>query len=329
MVTSASISTDLDFDAPGKAAGSYHVPHSSDANPFGFRGPIGVINGAPGPTLTLIGGVHGDEYQGPTVISRLFHEIDPGDLTGRLILLPALNFPAFTANARCSPLDGGNMNRAFKTARQDLPTEAIAGWLEETILPQSDAVIDFHAGGKASVFAPVTMINCGPDEAAANMALAKAFSLSLIWQMGPLNSTTSLNAAASRVGVPMMACELGGAGGADVTTNHLAYTGATGVLHHLDMWGQKPPNKTSKFVTTTLPDQDHVITATKAGLFEPRLEPGDPVQAGDVIGVVHDIADLGQPPMPVTSSVAGILVMRVWRSTVGFGERVAMILRPS
>lgn len=327
MVKSSDISCDIDLNAGGKRAGSYHAPHSSNEHPFGFRGPIAVIKGAHGPTLTLIGGVHGDEHQGPTVISRLFHELDPAVITGRILFLPALNYPAFEASARCSPLDNGNMNRAFKADRQDIPTEAIAGWVEDHILPQSDAVVDFHAGGKASVFAPVSMINCGETEHAANMALAQAFGLPLIWKMGAMNSTTSANAAASRVGVPMMACELGGAGGSDVETNRLAYQGALGVLQHLGMMVSDVTRATT-FTTATLPDTSHVITTPKAGLFEPRIEPGDQITAGDSVGIVHDIADLSQPPVPVTSPVSGIAVMRVWRGTVRFGERVVMVLRP-
>lgn len=325
MVSAADITVDIDLTAPGRRAGSYHVPHSSNAHPFGFRGPIGVLRGVPGPTLTLIGGVHGDEYQGPTVISRLFHEVDPEALTGRVICLPALNTPAFEATSRCSPLDDGNMNRAFKTARADVPTEAIAGWVEDVILPQSDAVVDFHAGGKASIFAPVSMINI--DQTGANLSLARAFGLPLIWQMGAMNSSTSVNAASARMGVPMMACELGGAGGSDLHTNRLAYDGALGVLRHMGLIAGTPTPVEP--VLSTLPDRDHVITAPRAGLFEPRAEPGDRVAVGDIIGIVHDLADLSQPPIEVRSRVAGIVVMRVWRGTVLFGERVAMVLRPS
>lgn len=328
MVRSCDIHCDIDFETPGKAHGSFFVPHSGNAQPFGFRGPIAVLNGTPGPTLTLVGGVHGDEYQGPIVVSRLFHELDPDRIKGRIIFLPALNTPAFEAAARCSPLDDGNMNRAFKTARTESPTDAIAGWFEEVILPLSDAVIDYHAGGKASVFAPVSMVNCGEGEETANLELTKAFGLPLIWKLGPLNSPTSLNAAASRAGVPMMACELGGAGGSDTWTNDLAYSGAMGVLHHLGMLSAKMDRAEPDFVFAELPDHDHIIRAPKGGVFEPMVEPGQRVTIGETLGVIRDILDLGQPPVEVTSGVSGILAMRLWRSPAQLGERVSMILRP-
>ena len=324
MVKSSDVFCDLDLKAPGRGSGSYFVPHSANGQPFGFRGPIGVLNGAPGPTLTLVGGVHGDEYQGPIVISRLFHELSSGSIKGRILFLPALNTPAFDAGTRCSPLDGGNMNRAFDTERAAQPTSAIAGWFEDTILAQSDAVIDFHAGGRTSVFAPVTMMNSETEE---NLDLAHAFGLPLIWRLGPMNSSTSVNAAAQRAGVPMIACELGGAGGTDVATNRLAYDGAIGVLRHLGMIERAEPRPKAACVHVDLPARENTVRAPKQGVFEPMVEPGAWVKEGDGLGVIRDIIDLGQPPVEVTTPVSGLVGMRVWRGAVSFGEALAVILR--
>lgn len=328
MVRSFDIHCDIEFETPGKAHGSFFVPHSCNAQPFGFRGPIAVLNGAPGPTLTLVGGVHGDEYQGPIVVSRLFHELDADRIKGRIIFLPALNFPAFEAATRCSPLDDGNMNRAFKAVSTGSPTNAVAGWFEETILPLSDAVIDYHAGGKASVFAPVSMMNAGIGEEGSNLELTRAFGLPLIWRLGPLNSSTSVNAAASEAGVPMMACELGGAGGSDVRTNHLAFSGTLGVLNHLGMLSAKVERPEPTFVFAELPDHDHIIRAPKDGVFEPIVEPGHTITVGQTLGVIRNIADFAEPPIEVKSGVSGILAMRLWHGLARMGERVSMILRP-
>ncbi len=42
-------------------------------------------------------GNHGDEYPGQVAIPRLARELDPGQVRGRLILIPALNIPASRA----------------------------------------------------------------------------------------------------------------------------------------------------------------------------------------------------------------------------------------
>jgi predicted deacylase len=125
----------------------------------------------------------------------------------------------------------------------------------------------------------------------------------------------------------MMACELGGAGGSDVETVALGHAGVLGVMRHLGMIDGAAP-AADGFVTATLPGRDHVVTAPRAGLFEPLVEPGMAVEAGDVLGTLHDLADLAQPPVQIPAPVPGIVVMRLWRPTVSFGTRLVMLLRP-
>ncbi|MBD3625406.1 MAG: succinylglutamate desuccinylase/aspartoacylase family protein, partial [Rhodobacteraceae bacterium] len=64
-----------------------------------------------GPTLALIGAIHGDEYEGPVVLSQLLARLDPGSLAGRLIVCPAANAAAVATSTRCSPDDGANLAR--------------------------------------------------------------------------------------------------------------------------------------------------------------------------------------------------------------------------
>ena len=45
-------------------------------------------------------------------LTRLARELAPEEVTGRLIIVPALNMPAAKAAPRLSPLDGMNLNRA-------------------------------------------------------------------------------------------------------------------------------------------------------------------------------------------------------------------------
>ena len=50
--------------------------------------PVTLVHGSrPGPTLAVIAGIHGYEYPGITALQQLRRELDPGDLSGRLILV--------------------------------------------------------------------------------------------------------------------------------------------------------------------------------------------------------------------------------------------------
>ncbi len=78
---------------------------------------MAVVGEGPGPTVLMIGGVHGDEYEEPIALSRLYRALDPAALAGRVIFLAALNAPAVREAARVSPLDNANLNRAFLATR--------------------------------------------------------------------------------------------------------------------------------------------------------------------------------------------------------------------
>ena len=44
-----------------------------------------IAGARPGPVLALTGGIHGDEAEGPLVLSELIRSLDPGRLAGTLL----------------------------------------------------------------------------------------------------------------------------------------------------------------------------------------------------------------------------------------------------
>jgi hypothetical protein len=103
----------IDFDRPGKAL--YEVAFHYDGTWGNALVPLAVINGTagPGPGVACFGGTHGNEYEGQVAVWRLLHELDPAEISGRVLLMPRLNTPACISGTRESQIDGVNMNRAF------------------------------------------------------------------------------------------------------------------------------------------------------------------------------------------------------------------------
>ncbi|MEK6216551.1 MAG: succinylglutamate desuccinylase/aspartoacylase family protein, partial [Boseongicola sp.] len=101
-----------DLTTTGRHFGDAMLRWSDNSNPLGYH-PVPVISlkGGDGPVLLLIGGTHGDEFEGPSVIMRLIHALDPASIRGQVIAIPALNTPAVMSSSRVSPLDGANLNR--------------------------------------------------------------------------------------------------------------------------------------------------------------------------------------------------------------------------
>src|SRR5579884_582282 len=72
-----------------------------------YRLPMWLINGdQDGPTLVVTAGVHAAEYASIAAALDLGRTLDPRGLRGRVIVLPVMNMPAFSARSiYVCPLD--------------------------------------------------------------------------------------------------------------------------------------------------------------------------------------------------------------------------------
>lgn len=159
MARPSTVSTNIDLDKPGKQTGFFNIPHSPHEDAWGAtRIPLCVIRNGEGPTAILMGGNHGDEYEGPITLGEIIRDLDPGMVSGRLIILPALNLPAALAGRRTSPVDGLNLNRTFPGDPIGSLTQQITAYVSDHIYPLGDAMLDLHSGGSSLDILPSAII---------------------------------------------------------------------------------------------------------------------------------------------------------------------------
>jgi predicted deacylase len=100
-----------------------------------------------GPTVVVLGGVHGDEGQGVRGCLALLDTVAGIDLRGRLLVVPVAHEAAVAATLRTSPIDGLDLARCFPGDASGRPTERLAHLLETEVLMAGDLVIDLHSSG--------------------------------------------------------------------------------------------------------------------------------------------------------------------------------------
>lgn len=315
----------VDLDATGRHTGDLMLKHSDNSNPLGYH-PIPVISlkGGAGPVVLITGGTHGDEFEGPSAIMRLAARLAPESLSGQVILMPALNAPALQASSRVSPLDGTNLNRAFPGDPLGGPTAIIAAYIAD-LLTRCDGAIDLHSGGKASFFAPCALATQSADPAlrAANLNLARAFGLPLIWELGGHNDARSLNGAADAAGIPMIAAELGGGGGVDPAITDATEAGLISALTHLGLLAGEAPLRDARRVEIASPHQS--LYAPGAGIFDRAVSAGQDVRAGDIAGQFHFVMEPERPSLPVRVAQDGFILAHTCRGHVTRGELLALV----
>ncbi len=323
------ITSEVDFAAKGRQTGFLRVPHSVHRSAYGWIPvPVCMIANGAGPTVLMMAGNHGDEYEGQIALTKLVQALSPDDIRGRIIILTMANFPAADAGRRTSPIDGGNLNRTFPGKARGTPTEMIAHYIEHDLMPLADVMIDLHSGGSSLFYPPTLLRGTGHDEAEARRlkALQVAFDLPYAWVFtgggGPGSTARTALGAANRNGVTGIMAELGGGGGVDRDILALSERGLRRILHHLDMLTDYRPD--APWGTREL-NARGTIHAHEAGLFEPFKDIADPVDVGEVVGRIQHPDAPWKAPDPVRSAHAGIVLCKRAMGQVRRGDALFQI----
>ena len=306
----------IDLDAPGKRSGFIRIPHSPHDDAWGAtQVPLCVIASGAGPTVILEGGNHGDEYEGPIVISELIRSVEPSDIQGRLILMPANNIHAAVAGRRTSPVDGLNFNRSFPGDPYGTMTQQIAAFIADEILPRGDAFLDLHSGGSSLDIIPSAIIEPSGDAelAAKNAAAARALGAPAVVVISNLGDMRTATASAVRAGLVTVGTEMGGGGTVSIDALACCRRGVRNVLAHLGVMAASddlPPAPEAPQHILELPGSRAFVYATMDGVFEPFHRHGEAVGSGDEAGRIHCPWEPGREPETLHYEADGIVYGR-------------------
>lgn len=320
------ISASVDYDKDGIQHGFLSIPYSHDESAWGsIRMPVCVIRNGDGPTALLTGGNHGDEYEGPVALYDLAANIDVNAVSGRIIILPALNYPAFRAGRRTSPIDKGNMNRSFPGRPDGTITEKIADYVNRHLIPISDIVADIHSGGRTLEMTPFAAHHILPDKEhqdrcrSAVMAFGAPFSIAML----ELDAVGMFDTVVEAMGKTFVTTELGGGGSSTPETIAVAKAGIRNVLQHAGIIAGDPaPSDT---VWLDMPDGDCFVVSDEDGLVEPCIALGHSVSAGDIVARIHRIERTGDRPTEYRAMRDGILIGRHFPGRVTIGDCLGVL----
>jgi uncharacterized protein len=277
-----------------------------------------------GPTVALLGGVHGDEDEGVVAIRRVLHLLSQEELKGRVIAIPVSNPPAFAARSRTSPLDDLNLARVFPGDPGGAPTERIAHVITDHVIRKADVLIDLHSAG-ADFAMPLFcgFHDLGTEASQVAGRLARDFGAPLIWAHGVVSPGRSLSVAAEE-GIAGLYVE--GSGGGQIRGPELEiYT--SGVLNVMRRLGSldspvtDPPPQ--RMIVGGVGNVDSSATSPADGSLVTWVKAGDVVEEGSLIASVID-AD-GDLAGEVRSPSPGIVIFLRRNARVREGEPIVLI----
>jgi len=324
------ISATVDFERDGLQHGFLQIPHSRNDSAWGsIMLPITVAKNGDGPGAILTGANHGDEYEGPIALHDLANNIDIDNIRGRVIIIPMMNYPAFQAATRVSPIDQLNMNRVFPGQAPGTITQLIADYFTSTLLPMCDYVLDIHSGGKTLEFLPFAAYHELDDKAqqqaceAATLAFAAPYYLSLI----EIDAASMYDTQAETMGKVFVSTELGGGGTTTPHTAEVAKRGVHNFLVHAGILDAKPVQSGVASIKLDMQQDNAYVFSEHNGLLEPCVKLGDPVQTGDLIARVYATERTGGAAVEYTATSDGIIVGRHFPSLIKIGDFMNVIAR--
>ena len=280
--------------------------------------PVHVLRATePGPTLLLMGGMHGDEVNGIETIRRLVRREMLTPLRGSIIAIPILNIYGFLNFSRDVP-DGKDVNRSFPGFPRGSLAGRVAHRFMREIMPLIDYGIDFHTGGAQRANFPQVRCQLGVDLEVDAMAAAFAAPFTLHAGLRP----GSLREAAQGLGKRILVYETGESLRLDEAGIEEALAGTLRVMHHLGIGPAAPPPARPGIICRRHP----WLRARFAGLFRAHVENGQFIEKGQIYGSVAD--PYGQQAVRLESPVSGYVIGLNYMPVVNQGDALLHIAVP-
>ena len=297
----------------------YPIPAGSAGGQIDLA--VGEV-GEGSPETLVTAGIHGDEGPwGAWAIRKMLEGATLDDLQGTLRIVPVTNPLAMEADARCSPLDDLDLNRAFPGNPDGSHTERLADAITRHALGDAEVVIDLHGGGSWCVNSFAFHFPSDED-------LAQAFQPPFIVDAKLRDST--LTGYARSQGARVTAVEMGGRCGDE---EDWAARIASGLRRALGVAGVM----SSVPYESGLPDPvkvgpTKVLRPSRGGIFSPVLSAkaiGTIVARGTVLGklldpITMETVEIFEAPYPETA----VLLLRPRLAVVERGAMTYVVASP-
>ena len=251
---------------------------------------------------------HGDEYEGAEGIAETYNSLDPAEMEGAFVGVPALNLDAFGSMSRFSsddfvPVD---MNRVFPGKKQGTATNYIAYYYTENFIKKADGLVTIHGGGNTLYLKPVV---CHPkkddDVSRMSQKMAEAMNFDVIWEDKDINGSYGLmDQNTYLLGVPVITAEIGGQSVRHFErkeSSRRICKGLTNIMRTFDIVGGETIKKAPEYrVNLTY------LYSENGGIHKPLIKDGERFEKGRVLSEITDV--FGNVIEKITAEFDGVVV---------------------
>jgi predicted deacylase len=252
-----------------------------------------------GPTLLVLGGIHGDEINGMEIVRRLIFDKKAKPERGAIICIPIVNVMAFL-NLERKFADGRDLNRSFPGNKNGSLAAQVAFTISKEIIPLADFVIDLHTGGEDKFNFPQIRFDLAHPE---NFKLAEKFNAPITFQQNKA-PVGSLRNVLNAKNIPVIVFEGGKSREIDEDVVNI---GVKGVLKVIDYLGiRKQLGENLEQTETTFISESRWVRAKYSGMFQPLVKNGTEVVTNQLLGYIN--GPFAQFQKKVVSPFSGFII---------------------
>ncbi|UFP96292.1 M14 family metallopeptidase [Gloeobacter morelensis] len=310
-----------------------------------FGGPLNIAMqefGRGRPVLSVVGGLHGDAYNGVYTCHLLIEWLrrqelrqGPYQLRGKVRVLPAVNPPGLLLASRHWPFDNTDLDRVFPGYAQGETTQRLASWVFEQVR-HSDCCVELHGPENHLAEWPRVQVYHSQPRA---LDLAQILGLPVVWVRRrstaktahcyelPVRTQGTLAHNLSQAGVDVLVIRAGGGQAIEPEYCTRVFAGLVRLMLHMGIVLGPPPEPpgtaSPRVVTGTAVQPVHCRTP---GLFVPAATLGESLAEGEVLAQVVDPLR-GETLERVHTTEPGLLIALRTHPVVMQGALVACLVR--
>lgn len=295
--------------APGNSQ-KLLIPFEEDASQRSWLMPYLISHGKnPGPKITIIAAIHGDELNGVRILHELSAILEGVELNGSLCLVPVANLMGYANHSRYLP-DRRDLNRMFPGLKDGSEGARLAHFLWTNFIAQADYILDLHSGSYNRWNFPHLRGNM-KDDTMRNWT-RNIDGHAVLTSSGVAGS---LRKEAGKIGKPVFLIEAGDTGRCEKKILQMGLRLLLRILVSLEAIDAKVAENAALKLDADLPAADHPPgyyrkavwqRATCAGLFMPVVSPGERVVAGQPLGFITDL--FGERRAEIVSEQTGFIL---------------------
>jgi len=272
--------------------------------------------GTGSPKVTILTGMHGDEFSGLLIIKKLLDKLELK--TGTLQIILCANPIAGFSKTRESTIDSTDLNRCFPGNPNGTITERLANKLTH-IMADSDLVIDIH-NMQNKTKPTLLLISCNNKTDEKTIEIIKVFNAERVWKIHAISEekySQTLGAFLARQMIPHFAVEVDAIETASEDDINFIINGIENVLAKFKMVEKEIIEKELKYFKRMQ------LFSHTAGIFTPLKEVDEEIKEGEDIGGILNINEFVEEPVKCQNK--GFVCDISKRKFVHEGEHIASI----